>query len=95
MTKIIALEWNEKKKKFIDESGLEVMVQNVGIPKQYHDVEASAGSPLCYKIPDYVQRAARGTNANAYRCTSIETEDSSEYRSSYTLIIELYRILHR
>ena len=91
---MIALEWKERQKKFYDDEGLEVIVRNVGVPKQYGDISARASNPLNYKIDGFVRRAARGTNANAYRCTAIQTSDG-EHQSTYTLIIELYKILQR
>ena len=90
--KPVEIGWKPRKKKFVEvDSGLEVAVVNVNAPKHY-DVESSASRPLMVTVDELIKRAARGTPANAYRWSCIQTH-AGEYRADYHVTIELYKIL--
>ena len=91
------IDWNEKKKRFIDEKGLELKVATVRPPVVY-ETSASAGNPLNFQIEDYARKTARGTDANAFRGYGRIEENHrlpDARWSPATITIELYRITHR
>ena len=89
---IVVIEWKPRRKVFVEsESGLEVKVVNVGVPKSY-DVEASDSLPLMLQVDNLIRRPVKGTPANAYCWSSVQTH-TDEYRSDYHVTIELYKIL--
>lgn len=89
--------WNEKKKGFIDEEGLKVRVEMVRPPKVY-ETEASARNPLNFQIEGYARKAARGTDANAFRGYG-DIKENHQFPdarwSPAAITIELYRIVSK
>lgn len=91
------IDWDEKKKRFIDEKGLELRVQIVKPPVVY-ETSANAGNPLNFQIDDYARKAARGTDANAFRGYG-DIKKNHEFPdarwSPASITIELYKIINR
>ena len=95
--KLEYISWDNKKKAFIDENGLELIVQIVRPPVVY-ETTASAGNPLNFQTEGYVMRAARGTDANAFSSYGkiMENHQFPDARwSPATITIELYKIIGR